>query len=157
EEAHVERLLNFSKIDGYVDIQDSIIQQSFVATKDEIDAVRLCFGTYNRRNEGMIYVEICDEHGNIVQKTNIDASELKDNVWETVRFDECKVTTGKKYNMRIYSNDFSDDNNVAICTETLNGINGGVIGQNGDNEIFGAEIDGVIQDYTLGVEIYGIR
>ena len=157
EEAHVERLLNFSKIDGYVDIQDSIMQQSFVATKDEIDAVRLCFGTYNRRNEGMIHVEICDEYGNIVQKTNIDASELKDNVWETVRFDKCKVTTGKKYSIRIYSNDFSDDNNVAICTETLNGINGGVIEQNGDNEIFGAEIDGVSQDYALGVEIYGIR
>ena len=92
-----------------------------------------------------------------MQKTNIDASELKDNVWETVRFDKCKVTTGKKYSIRIYSNDFSDDNNVAICTETLNGINGGVMEQNGDNEIFGAEIDGVSQDYALGVEIYGIR
>lgn len=151
EESHLERIINFGKINTYVDIQDSIFQQSFIATKETIDAIRLCFGTYNRQNKGIIHVEICDEAGSIVKETKIDASKLKDNYWETIWFDECNVTTGKKYNIRIYSKDFSDDNNVAIYAETLSAINKNA---NNAEEIFGAKKDGVSQDYALGVEIY---
>lgn len=157
ESARLERLCNLSKIDGYVDIQDYTFQQSFIATKDEIAAIRLCFGTYNRKNEGMIYVEICDESGNIVQETKVDASELKDNNWETVWFDECKVTVGKRYNIRLYSNDFSGDNNVAIYTGTLSEMKKDFTGQNNADGLLGAEKDGVSQEYALGVEIYGNR
>lgn len=136
--------INIEEGDTHIDILDAVIEQPFVAANEEIYLAQIYFGTYQRINTGIINIEVCDKSNNIIVKNTIEAKSLSDNSWHDIHFKNCKLKEGEVYTLRIYSNDFEGDNNVAVYVKEA------------DSEFVpNVKINGLEQSYKLGVKLYG--
>lgn len=128
----------------FVSLLAAELEQPFIATQDILTSIQLCIGTFNRRNVGTLNVEIVNQDGSIVAGQEIDASALTDNRWKDVPFQNCRLTKGDTYMVRIYSKDFDQNNCVALYKET-----------DVDEHLLHAKCNGIEQDYCLELKIYG--
>ncbi len=122
------------------------IEQVFTCETDNISQIGLQVGTYQRTNDFILKAEIADEEtGSIVTVIDIATSELADNDYSIVEFPSVSVESGKRYR-------------VSFISEGANELNTISFYRTGDNTALDncyAVIDGVVQSYTLAVNIYG--
>lgn len=128
----------------FATVLNSVLEQPFTAVEDKLSVVRLRIGTFNRLNTGTLHIEIADQHGRVIAKQKIDVSKLEDNRLNDILFENCRLKKGKEYAVRIYADDFDENNCVAVYTET-----------NVDAQLKHAKCNGVEQKYYLELNIYG--
>lgn len=86
-------------------VSGNIIEQSFVATKDNLFAIEFLPGTHDRINKGVLYVTLLDEHESFIKSWHINANELINNVWRRCTFDMIDNSADRCFKLRIESQD----------------------------------------------------
>lgn len=76
------------------------IRQGFMAQGDFLESVLVTFGTYKRRNDGEVHVEIRDLSAKIVGAAKTNAHEIQDNSNHEFRLG-IPINKGKPYELRI--------------------------------------------------------
>lgn len=83
-------------VDGYV------VRQTFIAMTNRLLSVSIFFGTYCRKNNGTVFVDIKDRYKNTIGKAEVDASRLQDNAFREFGLG-VKLEAGKAYELRIWT------------------------------------------------------
>lgn len=99
---------------SYISLGDNIIEEKFYL-KDDVSAISLKFNTYDRINYCKIKFEIFNEKGNTIFNKEISASELINNSFYNINFNN-PLQKNNNYILRISSNMTSADDYVSIFT-----------------------------------------
>lgn len=118
----------FSRHDEYETVQmlaettvgeitkDIFVEQTFVAEMDNLSAVEIFFGTYNRLNSSNLVVQLIDDNDRLILNEVINTSELKDNQFEEFPFSRIKKSKGRVFSILIKSENASNGNAITVWT-----------------------------------------
>lgn len=110
-----------------MEITDEIkISQTFISKSDILEQISLIFSTYGRINSGSVEIDINDVEGKKTLATSIiDMSILKDNKVLDIPFNEkIEGIKGKKLEVKITSNNSSENNAVTVWYDNKSNDNG---------------------------------
>lgn len=114
-------------------LDGDVLEQSFIASQDNLAGVAIRAATYRRTNQGIITIILRAADGTVVTKEQLKASQIKEEEKTYLWFDSIKNSSGKEYTLSVSSTGNKDENvslswwqtpkdNYTLGSLNLNGI-----------------------------------
>lgn len=129
------------KCDAYSEdiLISDIYEQKINMEKDTLEEIALQFGTHKRNNTNELYIKLLDENKKVIEKWNVDASDIIDEKFYFFKLS--KKLNGLKYKdiyISVSSNSLTTENSVAIgLNRNTNDSNLNINGNNVSNASLG--------------------
>lgn len=122
------------------------VEQSFIATANNISKVKVQIGTYVRKNNSSLEMYISDMESNqVIYTAKIDVPNLVDNEFAEIKVPDIAIKKGNKYIIGFKAKNTRATDFITIYRTESN-----------LNESAGyAIVDGQKQDYNLNVQVFG--
>lgn len=124
----------------------TVISQAFLIDAEQINAIKILFSTYNRKNSGEIVFNILDTDNHVIAQANIDIAQIVDGKYTTIPLDNIEIPENQTFILEISTRGSKSGNCVTIYSgdvvdtdsnETLE-INGEIV----NNSTLCAQIEG---------------
>ncbi len=98
-----------------IDLDHKGIETRFTATANSLFEIAIAFGTYGRQNSNHVQLELFEEQASVpCRKVQISALILDNNAFHSFRFEPLGNSSGKRFRLRLSSDDTTSSNRVAV-------------------------------------------
>ncbi|MNW44173.1 hypothetical protein D3C74_213960 [compost metagenome] len=112
--------------------RDVSIEQTFIADKNNLSAIEILFGTYNRINNSNLVIQLIDDKGDLLVNKEIQTSSLKDNQFKEFPFPRIGKSKGREYSILIGSENGFENNAITVWASLSDSYSGGELLVNGE-------------------------
>ncbi len=123
----------------------TVMEQHFIARKDNVAYITFRVGTYNRTNHSNLQVRLKDGRTDaVLAEKRFDVSQFGDNDWQRFDCGNVRVTAGREYYIEFSSEDADGGNSITLYRTKDKG------------EVYGcfAEINDVKQEFQICVKVF---
>lgn len=109
-----------------------ILEQSFRATEDDLEAVAIGVVTYAREIASSFEISVMDERQRIIYQQTIEGTSIADNQLLKIEFEEQEDSKGKIYYVKVKNISGTAGNSISLWTADTQGNETGEFIQNGE-------------------------
>lgn len=93
---------------------ETIVRQTFVSNEEQLSGVELLFGTFARKNTGVLNFALLDSLKKPLFQTKIPIAQIQDNAWRRFDFPVIKDAKGKLFIIHVDSPDSQSGNALTL-------------------------------------------
>ncbi len=97
---------------------ERVISQTFMAQRDYLSQIEVMLGTFDRENDKDVIFELGRPDEEVILQKVFNASEVKNNLYHSIKFAPQKNSRGKEYYFALHSPESTMDNSICAWMNT---------------------------------------